>query len=210
MIPREELARAYEIRLVTVLTPLAIQLEQHIRDLVTNYPRIDRVAARAKSLQRFLEKAEKTENGALKYPDPLNQIQDQIGARIVTYYLDDVEPISRIVHGYFAPIEERDIVPESVKEFDYEGKHFILFIPKDFITPDTPREHCPLFFELQIKTLFQHAWAEADHDLAYKPPEALSRDQKRKVAFTAAQAWGADLIFRELARELIELDANAA
>jgi ppGpp synthetase/RelA/SpoT-type nucleotidyltranferase len=63
-------------------------------------------------------------------------------------------------------------------------------------------EECPTFFELQIKTLFQHAWGEADHDLIYKPSGALTSDQRRRVAFTAAQAWGADRIFEELAQEL--------
>jgi putative GTP pyrophosphokinase len=58
------------------------------------------------------------------------------------------------------------------------------------------------FFELQLKTLFQHAWSEADHDLGYKPSAELSLDQKRRLAFTAAQAWGADLIFDELYREI--------
>jgi len=57
-------------------------------------------------------------------------------------------------------------------------------------------------FELQIKTLFQHAWAESEHDLAYKPVEDLPKDQRRRVAFVAAQAWGADHILHELVEEL--------
>ncbi|MCL5802016.1 MAG: hypothetical protein M1283_05805, partial [Gammaproteobacteria bacterium] len=60
----------------------------------------------------------------------------------------------------------------------------------------------PNLFELQIKTLFQHAWAEAEHDLGYKTSNSLTSLQKRKIAFTAAQAWGADQIFDELYREL--------
>lgn len=61
-------------------------------------------------------------------------------------------------------------------------------------------EDClPEFFELQIKTLFQHAWSEAEHDLAYKPELGeLDEVELRKLAFTAAQAWGADEIFEDL------------
>jgi putative GTP pyrophosphokinase len=54
---------------------------------------------------------------------------------------------------------------------------------------------------LQVKTLFEHAWSEAEHDLGYKPGEApLTPDQKRRLAYTSAQAWGADHIFDELFR----------
>jgi len=200
---KEELQTIYSERYSKALVPLAQNLESLIKQLAGDRKRIDRITARPKSIDRFMEKAYKLENGILKYSDPINQIQDQLGARIVTFYLSDIDKLDEFVHGYFSPIEERKIVPDSDKEFDYEGKHFILFIPDDIKLMDIPKILCPPFFELQIKTLFQHAWGEADHDLAYKPNIELTRDQKRKVAFTAAQAWGADHIFNDLASELI-------
>ena len=200
---RDKLIEVYKYKYDTFLCPLAKKLEDQIRETVI-YSRIDRICARAKSPESFIKKSEKLHNGEIKYPDPLNQIQDQIGARIVTHYLCDVEPLCEIVNSYFAPIEEKLIVPDSEKEFDYEGMHYILFLPKDLITPELPKEHCPTFFELQIRTLFQHAWSEADHNLAYKPIEELSKDQKRRVAFTAAQAWGADYFFNFLFGELVD------
>ena len=53
------------------------------------------------------------------------------------------------------------------------------------------RKHVPDFFELQIKTLFQHAWSEADHDLGYKPGSTpLTSDEKRKLAYTSSPGMG--------------------
>ena len=53
-----------------------------------------------------------------------------------------------------------------------------------------------------MKTLFQHAWSEAEHDLGYKPGTVpLTSDEKRRLAFTAAQSWGADRVFDELFQE---------
>src|SRR6185312_1039660 len=85
------------------------------------------------------------------------------------------------------------------------GMHFIIALPADAIPKTIPRDAPPRFFELQVKTLFQHAWAEAEHDIGYKPGRELNGDQERRFAFTAAQAWGADRIFAELAAELIAL-----
>ncbi len=90
-------------------------------------------------------------------------------------------------------------VPDSEWEFGYFGKHYILLLPRDVIDPGIDQNLVPEFFELQVKTLFQHAWSEANHDLGYKPGAApLTADEKRRLAFTAAQAWGADRVFDEL------------
>ena len=199
----EALEIRYRTRYSSALVSIAARLESHIRDLFSDQPHIDRISARPKSPEMFIAKASRHEGGAPKYTDPLNQIQDQLGARIVAFYSTDIDPLTRRVKDYFAPIEERRIVPDTPDRFGHEGKHFILFLPDDIPTTDIPRELIPTFFELQIRTLFQHAWGEANHDLSYKPFSDLSPEQQRKVAFTAAQAWGADLIFAELVKELL-------
>jgi len=192
----------YTLRREKILAPLAARVEDHLKNLLGSFARIDRISARAKSVDRFLGKAAKLENGKPKYEDPLNQIQDQVGARIVTFYASDVERIRLEIEKYFKYIESQKIVPESEKEFGYEGRHFILFVPEDLIDDTVSRDESVELFELQIKTLFQHAWSEAEHDLGYKPSVKLTSDQNRRLAFTAAQAWGADQIFDEMFRQI--------
>jgi ppGpp synthetase/RelA/SpoT-type nucleotidyltranferase len=149
-----------------------------------------------------VKKAAVMVDGKPKYVEPLSQIQDQIGARIVVFYKSDVDRIDAIIKRYFTAIEFRKVVPDSESEFGYFGHHLVLAIPSDILEEGMPSELVPAFFELQIKTLFQHAWSEADHDLGYKPGEAvLSPEQKRLVAFTSAQAWGADHLFDQLFKD---------
>lgn len=193
----------YRERFDRVLTPLAARLQDHLRDLVKDLPHIDRIAARAKSIDRFVAKAEKLVGGKRKYSDPLVQIQDQIGARIVVFYLRDVDVVAARINDHLRKIETQAIVPDSEAEFGYFGRHFVLFLPSELFDDEVPKDQAPKFFELQIKTLYQHAWAEANHDLAYKPPEDLSSDDRRKIAFTAAQSWGADQIFDDLIGRLV-------
>jgi len=193
------LQEIYQARYDDILVSLAEKLESFLKTTLEGIERIDRVCARAKSVDRFLEKAhKKLDDGNNKYIEPLSQIQDQIGARIICFYLQDINRIHNEICKYFRPIESKNLVPESEAEFGYFGKHYILFLPDDILIGDEPIA----FFELQIKTLFQHAWGEAEHDLTYKPCAKISPSIKRKVAFTAAQAWGADLIFSELHGEL--------
>ncbi len=198
----------YEQRYNNVLQPLAASLQKLIEGHFVGVPRIDRISTRAKSVDRFVAKAEKVEGGNLKYADPLNEIQDQIGGRIVTFYLQDVQRIADHVREYFTPIEDRLVQPESDKEFDYVGKHYILFLPSDLFGHGIEAADAPEFFELQIKTLFQHSWSEANHDLGYKPNAPLTGHQRRRIAYSAAQAWGADQIFDQLCRETVAEEAS--
>jgi len=199
----DELRTEYVSRYDAILNPLAVSLTAQLHDHLKGVDRIDRIAARAKSPDRFVAKALKArEDGGAKYDRPFEQIQDLVGARVIVFYKQDVDVVSGVIQRYYKSVECRDLIPESESEFGYVGKHFILALPEDLFDDDADRTRSPTFFELQIKTLFQHAWSEAEHDLAYKPNVSLTRFQKRLVALTAAQAWGADQQFAQLHSEL--------
>jgi ppGpp synthetase/RelA/SpoT-type nucleotidyltranferase len=196
------LAEEYSRRRNLALTPISATIETQLRDYLRGEARVDRIAARAKSIERFLEKANSQANGVPKYSEPLLQIQDQIGARVIVFYPSDVTRISGIIEKYYRPIELKAHVPDSEWEFGYFGKHYVLIIPQDVIPKDLDQSLLPAFFELQVKTLFQHAWSEANHDLGYKSGSVkLSSDDKRRLAFASAQAWGADRMFDDIFRE---------
>jgi putative GTP pyrophosphokinase len=195
----ETLRAEYKRRHGAVLTPLAEQLRGYLARCLEGQPRIDRIAARPKGIDKFIAKATKIVDGKPKYQEPMEEIQDQVGARIITFYLSDVARLDPLIKKWFRPIEYKDHVPESHWEFGYFGRHYILAIPTDIINPDWPKDMIPQFFELQVKTLFEHAWSEAEHDLGYKPgEEPLTPEQARSFAYTSAQAWGADRMFEDL------------
>jgi putative GTP pyrophosphokinase len=199
----EDLLREYNSRYESVLVPLAERLASELTRTFAGMTRVDRVSARAKSPPRFLGKAQKVgEGGTRKYSDPFDQIQDLVAARVVVFYAADVDAASERVERYYRSVEQKDLIPEPSKAFGYVGKHYILAVPEDAILDEADRDRTPQFFELQVKTLFQHAWSEAEHDVGYKPGQTLTPMHKRQLSFTAAQAWGADLIFSQLHAEL--------
>lgn len=196
-----DLKAQYQLRYDKCLVPLASALTAHIQENLSGIQRIDRVGARPKSIDRFLAKAAKEQNGAPKYEEPLYQIQDQVGARIIVFYKCDVDVVAGAIKKYYKHIETRAVVPENEWEFGYFGRHYILHMPSELRGIAKP-ELMPDFFELQIKTLFQHAWSEAEHDLGYKPGgNPLTNEQLRMLAYTSAQAWGADEAFERVFKE---------
>jgi ppGpp synthetase/RelA/SpoT-type nucleotidyltranferase len=113
-----------------------------------------------------------------------------------------VKVISELVKKHFAHVENSVKAPLSDKEFGYFGEHFILTLPTD-VTYDLTTESSNVF-ELQIKTLFQHAWSEAEHDSSYKAPSEMTSDERRLVALTSAHAWAADRIFDDFFQQITD------
>jgi len=182
-------------------------IKQNVKNLLDNRGicRIDQLTGRAKSVERFQRKSQKiVDDGTFKYKEPLIEIQDQIGIRIITFYLNDVDNIARIILENYEHIEKLDKHPDRYDAFNYEGKHFVLFIPDEVKTWNKD-DYMPSFFELQIKTMFQHAWAESEHDLNYKTENTnkVTLEDKRLLAFSAAQAWGADNVFNQLSEKYL-------
>jgi putative GTP pyrophosphokinase len=194
----------YEKRYGAVLVPLARNLNAYLSDIFNDTVRIDRISARPKSVDRFLAKAfSKLDDGSDKYKEPLEQIQDQIGARITVLFRQDVDSVAKTAAAHLRYVESKEIEPEAEYEFSYFGRHFVSLIPDDVLDDKWEKSLIPGFFELQIKTVFQHAWSEASHDVGYKPLLGeLSRHDKRALAFASAQAWGADNAFAEIFEKL--------
>jgi ppGpp synthetase/RelA/SpoT-type nucleotidyltranferase len=140
---------------------------------------------------------------AREYESPFKQIEDQIGGRVIVYFEHDVSDALALLRRTFNEVEQEHKRPDSIGEFGYEGEHLNCTIPQDARTTAWQTDaSLPEVFELQVKTVFQHAWAAAHHDLGYKPTVRLSSDQLRALAWIAASAWGADRQFEQLWREV--------
>lgn len=190
-----DIRSAYVARHPT-LEEIASELKSYLNDALEGEQRIDMIATRAKDIAGFVKKAN---NPKKNYQNPINEIQDQVGARIVVHLQSDVDHIAHKMKSEFTFIEVQEKKQSDPKAFDYQARHMICHLPPQIIN-----KHNSLIslFELQICTLFQHAWAEVSHDLAYKPNHEIPEEITRKIALIAAQAWGADLMFQTIWNEL--------
>lgn len=179
-------------------------LKDDMKALLEGKIHFDRITSRAKGIDRFVIKSQKKKDGyeELKYKDPFKEIQDQIGIRIIVLYLSDVEKVAKIIRDYYGSFEETKKEPSDDFQFKYFGKHFILQVPSS-IRKKYKKINIPVYFELQIKTVFQHAWGECEHDLNYKSMNGtLTHEMKRLIALASAQAWGSDKAFQDIIDKL--------
>jgi putative GTP pyrophosphokinase len=200
-----ELARDYQAR-AEELTEARVRLEALTVEALQDVLRIERIVFRVKGSNEFVEKALREENGHPKYAAPLREIEDQVAGRVIVFFLSDLEPVKERLRDVLGAVEEVRKEPVSPIEFGYESDHLVFPIP-GHTTPAAweGRLDVPTTFEMQVRTLFEHAWAEPQHDIGYKGSD-LPRDLKRELAWAAASAWGAD---RALDRVWRELDSSA-
>ncbi|WP_051470768.1 hypothetical protein [Arthrobacter sp. 35/47] len=140
-----------------------------------NYHAIEHRVKDHQSLEQKLRR--RNPDGSLKYADGLSGIDDIIGARVITFLQLDVERAITALRNSFEVIAHVDKTAEQREkgEFGYSGQHLVLRISED-AAPNGCRHHIGERFEVQFRTILQHAWAEFEHDIRYKsagpvPPE---------------------------------------
>ena len=195
--PRPSLKDGYESRL-QLLQEVNRSLEQETKDSLEGLQHIDRISFRVKSTDSFVEKAQDPENDP-PYSEPLVEIEDQIAGRVIVFFFRDLALVRDKLNRTFNAIEHSERRPARDAEFGYESDHFICLIPPH-AKPEgwDGRDDVPTTFELQVRTIFMHAYAEPQHDLAYKGEKDLPRGIRRELAWIAASAWGADQAYERV------------
>ena len=130
----------------------------------------DHVTARVKEWRSLRSKSRKRRpDGTLMYPHPWQDIHDLIGVRVTTYHSTE---IPRIIEALTEVFEVRRSVDKTAQtrvsgSFGYGSHHLILRVPPARVAP-VLQAYAGREFEVQIRTVLQHAWAEFEHDIRYK------------------------------------------
>ncbi|KIU16788.1 GTP pyrophosphokinase [Mycolicibacterium llatzerense] len=162
------------------------------------------VVSRVKARDSYLGKVARK-----GYKDPLKQMSDLVGARIVCLFLDDLPKIDRILREVFDVFDEDDksaaISPEL---FRYQSVHYQARIRADHVGPhyDNIKQ---LDFEVQVRTILQDAWASVEHTLAYKGAQSIPNELKRDINALVGLFHVADKSFQHLRHEISRSEERA-
>jgi len=207
---------AYSTHEFPIYKTYAEVLHGILQQACKRHARLAIVQSRPKTVSSFAEKA------ARRWPalkDPIHQLTDLCGARVITHTQAEAERMCEFVYGNFHIVEAEDVRSRlRSAEFGYVSFHYIVQLREEVLRgvrfPPELGDAATLLetigqrkAEIQIRTLLQHAWADVMHDRLYKTKVTVPDAWKHEAARQAALLENAD---REFARIVGELDAFLA
>ncbi|MDA3941265.1 MAG: RelA/SpoT domain-containing protein [Spirochaetia bacterium] len=195
---KQKLIEGYNQRkdlLLELKNKLVSELEENLETIKF----VSEIHGRVKSKKSFIKKALSAEQ---KYTHPFRDIEDIIGIRILVLFPDISSEVSeKVSKSVFPSIENEYRKEKKANQFGYEGYQSIHLIPESY-TNIHQMNDLPHVFELQIRTLLQHAWEEPEHEINYKREKKFTDvaefEYEKSFAWIAASCWGADKILNNL------------
>lgn len=144
-----------------------------------------------------------------KYTNPIEQITDVCGVRIIGYTTSDVDLISKLIEKEFDIDWDNSVNKSSQLKSDqvgYLSVHYVASFSVKRLRLTEYGQFKKIKFEIQIRTILQHAWAEIEHDRSYKFSGELPSEIKRRFYLVAGSL---ELMDREFSRLSSEIDTYA-
>lgn len=143
------------------------------------------VEGRVKSIESLRDKLIRKD-----YENPRREVTDIIGVRVITFFPDHVDKVVGAlkeavkVVGKFSTDKRSSL---GLRQFGYRSVHLIVCLPPS-------RARSPEFaklgskrFEVQVRSILEHAWAEIEHGVVYKSGiEYFDKDLRNFSALAGA------------------------
>ncbi len=126
----------------------------------------------------------------------LADITDIVGVRVITFYIDDVDKVASAVERLFKVDWENSVDKRKIHEIDsfgYMSLHYICSM-----------DGFPYRFEIQMRTVLQHAWANMNHDTGYKSGVEIPLECRRSLSRLSGLLELADDQFSEIRADLAD------
>lgn len=175
-------ARQYELK-----RPMYVEFTEKVKGLLQDILHIANVRYqvvehRTKEVPSFREKITRANK---QYSNPLQEITDLSGLRIIVYYSDDVETVCKLIEREFNVDKNVSIDKGTLlqpNEFGYRSVHYIVSLSATRNKLPEWQSYKDLTAEIQVRTVLQHAWAAISHALQYKNEQDVPSIFRRRLS----------------------------
>lgn len=163
------------------------------------------VQYRLKETDSLLEKAFRR---GKNYIDPIAEIEDKVGLRVVVLSTDELFAIKDLIENMdeflIQPAKDfKEEIKSQPSVFEYQSIHYVLR-PKNQFKYEGVEIYSDTTCELQLRTLLQHAHSELTHDTVYKPTVKADSEVVRAVSKSMALLEVTDDYFSLVKRKIDE------
>jgi len=158
------------------------------------------ISSRVKERASIAKKIEQKD----KY-NSLDQITDIVGIRIITHYSDEVDRIAELIETEFNVDFDNSVDKRSILDpdrFGYISLHYVVNIKTERSKLLEYKHFSGVKFEIQIRSILQHTWAEIEHDIGYKAKIEVPKPIRRKFSRLAGLLELADDQFVQIRDDL--------
>jgi putative GTP pyrophosphokinase len=158
------------------------------------------VSSRVKTSESLIEKQRRK-----RYKNPAAEITDIIGLRVITYTEDDATRVCQLVNSTFSvdSIHTVDRATQlEVDQIGYRSHHFVCELGDKRVGLPEFQAFKDIRFEVQVRTVLQHAWAEVEHDRNYKFAGALTTSLQRRLFLISGLLEMGDRELNQLSRDI--------
>ena len=143
---------------------------------------VHKIEPRCKEVDKFKEKINRAGKA---YEDPLREVTDLVGVRVIAYYPEDVDKICDLLRQEFEVDEANSTDKRAALDpdrFGYLSYHLVVTLGPSRKRLAEWRACAEIKAEIQVRTVLQHAWAEIEHDLGYKTEADVPAAMRRKFS----------------------------
>lgn len=162
------------------------------------------ITYRVKEFESFFKKVQKK-----KYSQPFIENEDFCGLRIILFLPEHLKQVDEIINNEFEVVSNIDKSQELENDqFGYRSMHYIAKVKPDWCNVPIYRGLSQIKFEIQVRTILMHAWAEVEHKLAYKNSKSVPPILTRKLSRLSAKFEEADEQFQQIFDEIIGIQKS--
>jgi ppGpp synthetase/RelA/SpoT-type nucleotidyltranferase len=187
---------------------IGAKVSMFLKNVILKHEIYPELSYRLKELLSIVKKIErKSKDKEYTYED----LKDKLGVRVICSFSSQLDEVDKIIHQNFN-VEKVEYKKEELDfdRLDYTSNHYDLTVDTSKIHFENPEICKGKVFELQVRSINQHAWSSSSHILTYKKEAEIPKVLQRRVYRLLSLYEIADDEFSNINSELQEKENGIA